>query len=286
MSRPAWPRWLSLLSTVLVCGIAVQPGRAADPATADPDQGAVADGAYVNPYFGLRYPLPPGWKAGPQPPRPSAGGYYVLSTPLPPADAKATVLIAAQDIFFAAPPIADASEMARDLVRSVSAGAGNPAAIPGTVAIAGHSFVKIRLPGTPLSRLAFATDIRCHVVIFSFTGVEPGSLQQLAASLRRLSFDHAPAAPECIKGYATTQTIRREIEPAPAGPQFVKVPVRIVIGADGSVEHIHVIRAGAAQQRNIENALLRWRFQPYQAAGHASEIETGLTFEFKPGGPD
>ena len=78
MSRRIWPLRLSLLSIALICGVAGQPLRAADPRTADPEQGAVIDGAYVNAYFGLRYPLPPGWKAGPQPPRPSAGGYYVL----------------------------------------------------------------------------------------------------------------------------------------------------------------------------------------------------------------
>jgi len=108
------------------CG---QPLRAADRRTANPEQGAVIEGAYVNAYFGLRYPLPSGWKAGSQPPRPSAGGYYVLSTPRPPAGAEATILIAAQDTFFAMPPVADAGEMTRSLVRSVSASGENPAAI-------------------------------------------------------------------------------------------------------------------------------------------------------------
>ena len=284
MSRPVWPLRLSLLSIALICGVAGQPLRAADPRTANPEQGAVIDGAYVNAYFGLRSPLPPGWKAGPQPPGPSAVGYYVLTTPIPPPDAYATILIAAQDTFFAMPPVADAGEMTRNLVRSVSASGENPAAISGTVAIAGHPFVKIRLPGTPLSRLAFATDIRCHVVIFIFTGSDTERVKQLAMSLNRLSLDQRKSVPDCIKGYATAQTIRRKVEPVPAGPHFVKVPVRILIGADGSVEHIHVIRAFAAQQQSIEDALMHWRFEPFRAAGRAREVETGLTFEFKPSG--
>ena len=137
MSRPVWPLRLSLLSIALICGVAGQPLRAADPRTANPEQGAVIDGAYVNAYFGLRYPLPPGWKAGPQPQPPSAGGYYVLSTPRPPRDAQATILIAAQDTFFAMPPVAHAGEMTRNLVRSASAGGENAAAMRGAAIIAG-----------------------------------------------------------------------------------------------------------------------------------------------------
>lgn len=58
------------------------------------------DGVYANPYFAVRYPLPAGWKDGPEPPRRSYDGYYVLDTPVPPEDVKATILIAAQDSFF------------------------------------------------------------------------------------------------------------------------------------------------------------------------------------------
>jgi hypothetical protein len=277
----------SLLSIVLACGVAVQPARAADRANADPEQGAVTGDAYVNPYFGLRYPLPPGWTAGPQPPRPSAAGYYVLSTPVPPPDVKATVLIAAQDKFFATPPIADAGEMTRSLVRSISAAGVSPAVEAGAMTIAGHRFARIDLPGSPLSRVVLATDIRCHVVVFTFAGVEREPLRRLAATLDRLSLDHGRSVPECIKGYATAETIRRKVEPVLAEPQFATVPVRLVIGADGGVAHIHVIRAFAAQRQSIEDALGRWRFEPYRIAGRPSEVETGLTFEFKPSGrPD
>jgi hypothetical protein len=284
MSHRVWPLRLSLSSIALVCAVAGQPLRAANFETANPEQGAVIDGAYVNAYFGLRYTMPPGWKAGPQPPPPSAGGYYVLGTPMPPPGAKATILIAAQDTFFAMPPLADAGEMTRNLAQSVSNGSENAAAMRGAATIAGHSFLTLDLPGVPLSRMVLATDIRCHVVIFTFTGADRGRLRQLAASLNRLSLDQDRSVPDCVKDYATAQTIRRKVEPVLAEPQFVKVPVRIIIGADGGVEHIHVIRAFAAQQKSIEGALMHWRFEPYRAKGRAREVETGLTFEFKPTG--
>jgi outer membrane biosynthesis protein TonB len=60
------------------------------------------------------------------------------------------------------------------------------------------------------------------------------------------------------------------------------VPVRIVIGSDGKVAHIHVIRAAPAQQQSIVDALAQWQFQPYRRNGHTVASETGLTFEFRP----
>jgi outer membrane biosynthesis protein TonB len=56
--------------------------------------------------------------------------------------------------------------------------------------------------------------------------------------------------------------------------------VRIIIGADGSVKHVHVIRASTDQRRNIEEALYRWKLKPYEVGGRPSPIETGLVFKF------
>jgi hypothetical protein len=61
--------------------------------------------------------------------------------------------------------------------------------------------------------------------------------------------------------------------------------VRIIIGPDGSVEHIQVIRAFAARQKSIEDALAQWEFKPYQVNAHPAELETGLVLEFKPADP-
>ncbi len=275
--------WRAAFVTVAVL-LAIETGAiATDPADLDPEQGAVVDDAYLNPYFGMRYPLPAGWRPGPQPARPSYSGYYVLSTPAPPEDTKATILIAAQDAFSADKPIADAKATLADLARSVQQGNTAEAEISSTT-IAGHTFARLNIEASPLSRVVFATNIRCHAVIFAFTSADRDRSARLAASLGRLSFSAASPAPVCVKDYGTPQTVRRRVEPIKVGPQFVKVPVRIVIGSDGKVKHIHVIRAAPAQQQNIVDALAQWEFQPYPRNGQAVASETGLTFEFRPPG--
>jgi hypothetical protein len=275
--------WRAAFLTVAVL-LAIAPDAiAADPVDFDPEQGVVVDDAYLNPYFGMRYPLPAGWKPGPQPARPSYGGYYVLSTPAPPKDTKATILIAAQDNFFADKPIGDAKDTLADLAHSIQEDDTAKAEISSTT-IAGHTFARLNIEASPLSRVAFATNIRCHAVIFAFTSADRERLAQLAASLGRLSLSAASTAPVCVKDYATPQTVRRRVEPIMAGPQFVKVPVRIVIGSDGKVKHIHVIRAASAQQQSIVDALAQLEFQPYRRNGQAVASETGLTFEFRPPG--
>jgi hypothetical protein len=262
--------------------LTIEPGAiAADPADFDPEQGAVVDDAYLNPYFGMRYPLPAGWKPGLQPARPSYGGYYVLSTPVPPKDTKATILIAAQDNFFADRPIGEAKATLADLAHSIQEGATAEAEISSTT-IAGHTFARLNIEAIPLSRVVFATDIRCHTVIFTFTSANRDRLAQLAAGLGRLSLSSPSTAPVCVRDYVTPQTVRRRAEPIMAGPQFVKVPVRIVIGSDGKVQYIHVIRADPAQRQSIADALAQWEFESYRTDGRAAAVETGLTFEFKP----
>jgi hypothetical protein len=275
---------LVLLPAALVCAATALSARAADPAQADPEDGSIVAGAYVNRYFGLRYPLPSGWTAGELPPPASVGGYYVLATPTPPKNAGATILFAAQDMFFAAPPLADAGDLAKNLMRYTAAGSPNADAVRSAVTIAGRPFVSLDLPAAPLSRVVFAADIRCHVVIFAFAAADRERLAALAASLDRLSLARDPSVPACVKGYASAQTIRRKVAPAPAGPQSAEIPVRIVIAPDGSVAHIHVVRATAAQKKSIEDALRQWRFAPYRVNGQPRAIETGLGFALSAAG--
>jgi hypothetical protein len=59
------------------------------------------------------------------------------------------------------------------------------------------------------------------------------------------------------------------------------VPVRIIIGPDGKVLHVHVISATPAQRRAIEEALMHWEYRPLELMGRPNEVETGLAFEFK-----
>ncbi|HUI96640.1 MAG TPA: hypothetical protein VLX44_12860, partial [Xanthobacteraceae bacterium] len=67
-------------------------------------------------------------------------------------------------------------------------------------------------------------------------------------------------------------------------PKFVPIPVRLVIGADGAVKHVHVIHATAQQRSSIESALAQWTFKPRNTDGGAAEVETGLLIEFTPSG--
>src|SRR5262249_42937318 len=72
-------------------------------ATPDPQDGRVAGGIYTNAYFDLSYRLPRDFGEGLAGPDPSDSGYYVLGNFVPQAAPTATILIAAQDTFFAGP---------------------------------------------------------------------------------------------------------------------------------------------------------------------------------------
>ena len=52
----------------------------------------------------------------------------------------------------------------------------------------------------------------------------------------------------------------------------------MIVATDGRVKHVHVIRASAAQRRNIEEAVRQWKFKPYVKQGHPAEVETGVMF--------
>jgi len=90
----------------------------------------------------------------------------------------------------------------------------------------------------------------------------------------------AEAMPVCVKDYATPERLLSRVDPTPAGPKFTVVPVRIIIGTDGRIRHIHVIRGSAEQKVIITGALTQWKFEPLVIDGRATEVETGLTFPF------
>src|SRR5215471_4193241 len=69
--------------------------------SANPEDVHVADGVFVSDYFDLSYRVPEGWTEGLPGPSPSQSGYYVLGTWLPKLEFEGTVLIVAQDMFFA-----------------------------------------------------------------------------------------------------------------------------------------------------------------------------------------
>jgi hypothetical protein len=254
----------------------------------DPDDGAVRAGTFTSEYFTLSYPLPSLWTEAIAGPAPSRSGYYVLSTLKPTDDSGETILIAAQDMFFAAKPFADANAMADELSRAMSQIDGmtidRP---PSEVRIAGRNFSRLDFSGVGLHRSTLITEIRCHLVSFNLTARSPERVAALVLSLDRLGSASDGVAgrvdPTCTSGYASAEHLLTKVDPAAIGPTFAPVPVRIVIGADGSVTHVHVVRATVGQRESIENALGRWKFRR-EADGPAAEIETGLMMEFKPTG--
>jgi hypothetical protein len=229
--------------------------------------------------------LPEGWTEGLPGPDPSDAGYYVLSSLNPQSEFNATVLIAAQDMFFASKPHGDVAEMVRDFRQAMSQVDGMTIdREPTEVKVADRVFQRVDFSGVGLYRATFTTEIRCHAVSFNLTARDPILLADLALSLDKLSAagrrDSVSAVPYCIENYAVPENLLRRVEPVPVGPKFISIPVRVIVDTEGAVEHVHVIRATDEQRKSIEEALLQWKFKPYRLNGRAVEIETGLVFRF------
>jgi Gram-negative bacterial TonB protein C-terminal len=268
-------------------GIATPPRGFATSVPAKPDDVEVAGGTFQSRYFGLTFPLPRGWSVGPAGPSPSGLGDYVLATLVPEEKNSGAVVITAHDMFFADPPVEDAVAM---IAHFRTAAAEIPGMKidrePSEVQLRGKVMQRIDFSGVGLRRVMLATEIRCHLVRFNLTAAQPLVLAAVARSLDDLSFDAnseaAASSPVCMKSYATDETVLKKVEPLSIGPTFTPIPVRIIIGTDGAVKAVHVIRATAEQREGIENAMRQWRFKPFELNGRAVEVETGLSFRFIP----
>jgi hypothetical protein len=251
----------------------------------------------LNEYFGLSVLLPPGWSEGFAGPPPSRHGSYVLAALDGTKAGGASMMIVAQDLFFSPKALANAADMAADFrdaildIPDMTIDRG-----PAEVTIGGRAFRRIDYHAGGLYRVWLATDLRCHVVIFNITGTDQARVDGIARGLDAMSLPAAtgtqPSGGDgeqpnlmCIKEYVTAQTLRRRVDPVPIDSKGLKVPVRIIIGPDGRVRHVHVVSASQAQRRAIVDALMQWEFAPLGEMGHRTEVETGLIFEFKPHGP-
>jgi hypothetical protein len=269
-------------------GAAVLPFGAVTSQIVNPEDGKVTNGAYTSRYFDLSYPLPKGWTEGIAGPDPSHSGYYVLSTFTPAGELTGTILIAAQDMFFAAKPPSDAAAAAKDFRHAISAVEGMTIdREPLEVRIADRAVQRVDFSGVGLYRAVFLAEIRCHLVSFNLTARDPEALASLTQSLDRLSFaggkGAAASAPRCIRNYAVGDNLLSKVEPAITGSIATPIPVRIIVGTDGSVKHVHVIRATAEQRKGIESALRQWKLRAYEIEGKAVEIETGVVFQLRQG---
>jgi hypothetical protein len=258
-------------------------GSAATVPMPNPDDGTVAAGVFRSRYFDLSYPLPSGWMQNLAGPGASGSGYYVLGTFVPAGELTGTIVVAAQDIFFATAPLDDAMAMADEFGRAMAWVDGMQIDRPPVeVHIAGRRFAQIDFSGVGLFRSTFITKLRCHFLSFNLTAKSPELLTSLALSLYNLGpADDTEATkidPVCIGGYANADHLLTRIDPPPISPSFASIPVRIVIARAGSVKHVHVIHATAAQRDGIETALSQWKLRPPNANGVAAEIETGLAW--------
>jgi hypothetical protein len=267
-------------------GAAVLPFGAVTSHIANPEDGKVANGAYTSRYFDLSFPLPQGWTEAEAGPDPSHSGYYVLSSFIPKSELTGTILIAAQDTFFATKPLGDLASAASDFRHAISQVEGMTIdREPSEVRIADRVIQRVDFSGVGLYRAMFMTEMRCHLVSFNLTARDPEALASMTLSLDRLSFaggkGAAKSAPHCIKDYAVAENLLSKVEPVIAGSLATPIPVRIIVGTDGSVKHVHVIRATAEQRTNVESALRQWKLRPYELAGRAVDVETGLTFQLR-----
>ena len=254
-----------------------------------PEDGVVADGAYANAYFDLSYPLPAGWMRDVVGPAPSTGGYYVLASLVPAGEPTGAILVAAQDLLFAAAALDDTAAAAREFAASMAAVPGMTVERPPMeAAIAGRTFIRVDFSGVGLFRSTFFTHSRCHLVSINLTANSPDRLAALALTLERLGGARTGAAgtpdPPCVRDHADGENLVSKVDPPPSVPAYTPIPVRILVAAEGHVKDVHVIRATDDQRRGIETALAQWRFKPHRRDGRATEIETGLLIEFRPGG--
>ncbi|HYL65361.1 MAG TPA: hypothetical protein VE077_22310 [Candidatus Methylomirabilis sp.] len=264
---------------------------ASDAVTPLPEGGVLADGRYTNKYFRLAYTLPRDWMQKYSGPPPSDSGYYVLGQ-FRPADtskgaSQGTILVAAQDLFFALTPAANAFELIHESTQNLMADYKAERA-PTPVSIAGHSFVRFDYfsPAAELHWYVLTTEIRCHAVKFVFTGhdsrwmeslIEEMNRMQLPAEASPISGNGGEDVPVCIKDYAR-ENLLEKVDPVFTERRFNPIPVRIIVGKDGKVKHIHFLSAFPDQGKSITDALWQWRFKPYSREGQPVEVETGMLF--------
>ena len=255
---------------------------AAGTATPLPEGGAVSDGKYGNAYFGLEYAFGADWTQRYEGPPPSESGYYVLAQIEPRNPARGSgqnhVLIAAQDLFFTLNPARDALELIQHYQEHL--GAEYRVQRPPTkVRVANRDFVRFDYlaPAAGLQWHVLATEIRCHVVLFTFTGSDAQIARRLIDSMGAMP-QTPGSAPKCLKDYVSAETVTEREDPVFSAPRFNPVPVRIVIDAQGKVKHIHFLSAFPDQAKSIADALSQWQFKPLIVEGQPAEVETGLMF--------
>lgn len=245
---------------------------ASDRTTAVPEDGSVTESSYRNRYFGMNWPLPGGWAEQVKGPPPSDSGMYVLAELA--AQGQGTILVSAQDLFFGMLPAGSPMEMIA-YTRAHLQPYYEVERAPAEMTLGNHRFARFdyRSSVAGLHWYVLATQVRCHLLQFVYTGRDPKVLDAFVRDLEKTTFGDDAAAPQCIANYAAGENVVSRTEPAPYSQKFNAIPVRLIIGTDGKVRHVHVLSAFPDQAKNITDALLQWRFKPRDR-----EVETGILF--------
>jgi hypothetical protein len=250
---------------------------ASDASTPVPEAGRIGGGQYRNAYFGLTYPIPAGWTEQPAGPPPSDAGGYVLTqfALLDGRRVRAHVLVTAQDLFFIPFKAATAQDVAAT-ARSMVPARYPIEKGPEKVTMGGRTFSRLayNAPAAGLQWRIFTTEARCHALTFTFTGTDSKALAEAEKVLKDLRI--GGDAPPCVKDYARDHVVSQTT------PQFAQryntIPVRVILDAEGKVQHIHLLSAFPEQSQAILSALREWRFKPYVVDGRPVPVETGVVF--------
>ncbi|HEY7388837.1 MAG TPA: hypothetical protein VH640_10025 [Bryobacteraceae bacterium] len=259
---------------------------ASDITTPVPEGGNVADNVFRDPYFGMTYPLPDGWTEKYKGPPPSDSGRYVLAQ-LSPRDtfqgsARGSILITAQDMFFAPGAASDASGLIDRMKDQLQADYQVETA-PTQIKIADRffTFFAYRSPVAQLHWYVLATQIRCHSLEIVMTSRDTKLLESLVRDMNKMRLSAEATGgtvPVCINDYARDENPVARVDPVFTEHRFNPVPVRIIIDKEGKVKHIHFLSAFSDQAKAISDALGQWRFKPYRMDGQPVEVETGILF--------
>jgi hypothetical protein len=261
---------------------------ASDSVTPLPERGELDSGTYKFPYFGFELTLPRGWVQKYEGPPPSDSGYYVLAQLRPaqpvPGQPRGTLLIAAQDLFFSTTHATNPLQLI-DYTRDHLQADYRVESPPREVALAGRRFVRFDYvaPVAGLHWSMLATEIRCHVVEFVLTSSDTRLVDSLRQELGQMKFSDS-AAPVCLPDYAVPGNILHREDPIFSEHRYNPIPVRVIIGRDGEVKHIHFLSAFPSQSQALTTALMQWRFKPYLRDGQPLEVETGILFGRAPRG--
>jgi hypothetical protein len=261
---------------------------ASDATTPVPEGGEVTNTDYINPYFQLTLPLSQGWVKKYDGPPPSDTGYYVLAQ-LQPRDTvgggvHGSMVVTAADLFFS-PTGARSALQFVNFSRTHLQADYKVARAPTPLTLSGHRFVRFDYSSAVagLHWSVLATEIRCHIVQFVFTSRDVRLLSELLEVAARMKLSGQAGEPAvCIKDYARPENVLERVDPILTGHRFNPIPVRVIIGKQGRIEHIHFLSAFPEQSSAITEALRQWKFKPYLRDGQPVEVETGILFGHAP----